>query len=96
MPFVKGKSGNPLGAPRKPEIELIRQAMAEVAIKKKKTLWQHLVEQAYVDNNVLNALAKKFVPDLTKDEGMQNIIRTILVRATPEEMKKYEEEKGIK
>lgn len=84
MPFVKGQTGNPNGRPRAPEIELVRQAIAETEKEKKKSLWKHLVEQAYVDNTVLTALAKKFVPDLTKDEGMQDIVRTFLVRPPSE------------
>ena len=43
--------------------------MAEVEKEKKKSLWKHLVEQAHVDNAVLIALAKKFVPDMTKEVG---------------------------
>lgn len=92
----KGHTNNPNGRPRRPEIELVREAIAETEIEKKKSLWKHLVEQAYVDNSVLTALAKKFVPDLTKDEGMQDIVRTILLRATPEELKKFDEQRGTK
>lgn len=65
----KGEVRNPHGRPRVPEIELIRQAMAEVEVTKKKSLWKHLVEQAYEDNNVLTALSKKFVPDMTHIDG---------------------------
>ena len=84
MGLKKGMTNNRNGRPRVPEVELVRQAIAETEKEKKKSLWKHLVEQAYVDNSVLTALAKKFVPDLTKDEGMQDIVRTFLVRPPSE------------
>ena len=58
-----GVSGNPHGAPRKPEIELVRQAIEETNKERKKSLWKHLIEQCYEDNAVLIAVAKKFMPD---------------------------------
>ena len=63
MVWKKGESGNPKGQPRKPEVELMRQALEETNLEKKKSLWKHLAEQAYEDNTVLIALAKKFLPD---------------------------------
>jgi len=65
MPFKAGEEwkGNSKGRPRKPEIDLVREAIEETAIEKKKTLWKHLIEQCYQDNNVLIAVAKKFMPD---------------------------------
>ena len=58
-----GQSGNPYGRPRKPEVELVRQAIEATEIEQKKSLWKHLIEQCYKDNNVLVAVAKKFLPD---------------------------------
>ena len=67
MPFEKGnKLGQ--GRPRQPEIEKLRQAVAEVEAEQKKSLYQHLVEQAFKDTSVLIALTKKFVPDITKSD----------------------------
>ena len=66
MPFKKGQTSNPHGRPRQPEIEKLRQAVAEVEAEKKVSLYKHLVEQAFKDNAVLTALTKKFVPDITK------------------------------
>ena len=62
-PWKPGQSGNPHGRPRVPEAELLRQAVAETEIEKKKSLWKHLVERAYQDDAVLIALSKKFLPD---------------------------------
>lgn len=66
MPFKKGNNCNPAGRPRQPEIEKLRQAVAEVEAEQKKSLYKHLVEQAFKDSSVLVALTKKFVPDITK------------------------------
>ena len=76
--WKKGETGNPFGSPRKPEIELVRQAIAETEREKKKSLWKLLIEKCYVDNAVLIAVAKKFLPDkisvdveLTEDDAKQ-------------------------
>ena len=61
--WPKGQSGNPHGAPRKPEIELMRQAIVEVCRRKKKSLWVHVMEQFFEDNNVMIAVLKKLLPD---------------------------------
>ena len=63
MPWKPGESGNPKGGIRKPEIELVRQAIDATEKEKKKSLWKHLIEQCYIDNAVLIAVAKKFMPD---------------------------------
>jgi len=79
MVWKKGESGNPKGAVRRPEIELVRQAIAEVEQEKKKSLWKHLIEQAYVDNAVLIAVGKKFIPDKIEDPALREVVRTYLV-----------------
>jgi hypothetical protein len=66
MPFKKGVVSNPNGRPRRPEIEMLRHAAAEVEVEEKKSLYKHAVQQAYKDNSVLIAIIKKFVPDITK------------------------------
>ena len=68
MSFKSGKewNGNRHGRPRVPEAELIRIAIEEVSREKKKSLWKHLAEQCYLDNSVLIALSKKFLPDQIK------------------------------
>ena|SRR3990167_7637773 len=66
--FAPGNNCNPSGRPRKPEIELVRQAIAETEIEKKKGFWKHLIEQCYKDNALLAAVAKKFLPDKIETE----------------------------
>lgn len=65
MAWKKGECGNPHGRPRQPEIELLRIAIETTEKEKGKSLWKHLVEQCFVDNAVLRAVANKFVPDMT-------------------------------
>ena len=77
--WKKGVTGNPLGAPRKPEIEMVRLAIEETAVERKKTLWKHLIEQCYVDSQVLIAVAKKFMPDKIEDETFKNLCKTFLI-----------------
>ena len=80
MPFQKGnKFGNREGRPRQPEIEKLRQAVAEVEQEQKKSLYKHLVEQAFKDSAVLVALTKKFVPDITKADVDVNIPKGITI-----------------
>lgn len=80
--WVKGKSGNPKGAPRRPEIDLIREAIAETEREKKKSLWKHLIEKCYTDENVLIAVAKKFMPDNINLK--EEVKRRIIVRCIEE------------
>ena len=61
--WKKGYTGNPNGRPRVPEIELFRNALAQVEKEKKVSLLFHAVNRAYQDDNVLVALLKKILPD---------------------------------
>lgn len=82
--FGQGQTGNRKGRPKVPEIQLVREALAETEISKKKNLWKHLVERAYKSDVVLIALAKKFLPDKMEDEGFNRLVRTILIRSAVE------------
>jgi len=70
--WKKGQSGNPKGLQKGEARTLLDEAIAAVGIVKKKTLFRHAVEQAYVDNKVLVAILKKVVPDLRHIEGNIN------------------------
>mgnify|MGYP001588647568 CR=1 FL=1 len=65
MPYKPGSEwkGNANGRPRKPEIELFREALSAVEKKNDKSLLQHAVERAYIEDTVLIALLKKILPD---------------------------------
>lgn len=63
MSLPKGRTNNPNGRPKRPEIEQIREAIAAVEKTKKKSLWLHLIERCYESDIVLVAVSKKFVPD---------------------------------
>ena len=80
MPWKKGQSGNPNGAVRKPEIELFRQAIAKVEKEQNKSLLEHAVKKAFESENVLIALMKKILPDLTEDKALREAVRTFLIR----------------
>jgi hypothetical protein len=62
--WQKGQSGNPKGAKKSEARILIQKAIEKVGKERGKSLWQHLIEEAYVDNTVLIAVARKFAPDL--------------------------------
>lgn len=69
MPFVKGKSGNPKGAPRRPEVEQLRQALEKAkSANGDVSFLEHYCFLAYKDKNVAMALANKILPDLSKAE----------------------------
>ena len=64
-------SGNPNGRPLgSGEMGLLREAVSTVEVKKKKTLYTHFAERAYLSDTVLIAIVKKFVPDLKSFESL--------------------------
>jgi hypothetical protein len=89
MPFKKGQVANPNGRPKRPEIEQLRRAIATVEKSKKKKLLVHFVEQAYEDNRTLDALVRKFMPDMkhVELEGGLNPL-TLIVQAIEEHARK--------
>lgn len=76
--WSKGQSGNPGGRPKKPEIEQLREALEKVKKKKGKSMLEHMVERAYINDAVMIALAKKVVPDLSSVSGDFNVRQKIL------------------
>jgi hypothetical protein len=72
MGLSKGcKPNNTHGRPPagKAFVEQLRDAITKVAKKKGRTLMEHAVERAYVDDMVLVALMKKLLPDLSETEN---------------------------
>ncbi len=82
MPFKSGAewNGNRKGQPRKPEVQLFRDALVKVEKEKNTSLLEHAVKRAFVEDNVLIAVMKKMLPDLSQDEGLRDLVRTYLVR----------------
>ena len=78
--WMNGVSGNPHGRPRVAEIDLVRQAIEEVSVRKKKSLWVHLIEQCYVDNGVLIAVARRFLPETIEVGGLADALTVIRAR----------------
>lgn len=66
----KGAVLNPKGRPLLPEVVLLRKAVKAASMAKKKDFYRHVVERAFVNDAVLIALMKKFVPDLKSYQGI--------------------------
>jgi hypothetical protein len=69
-PFEPGKSGNPKGKPAgtKNYITQLEEAIKDYEKKTGKQLFNRLIERAFVNDNVLLNVVKKFVPDKTQTE----------------------------
>jgi len=68
--FKKGDPNiNRLGRPRKPEIEMLREALEKVKVEKGLDFIEHFVRMAYTHKEVAIALAKKLLPDRIEGEG---------------------------
>ena len=70
MPFCKGdpninRNGRPHKTEAKMPIDQLREALDGEGEKQGKTFWAHIAEKVYTDRQVLIAVIKKFVPDIT-------------------------------
>lgn len=61
--WKKGETGNPNGRPRKPEVDLLRNALEKARKGHRIDFLEHFVERAYENDNVAIALARKLIPD---------------------------------
>ncbi len=66
--WVKGVSGNPKGAVKRPEIEELRKALARAKKLQGKAFLDVFIEKAYTDTACMIALAKKFLPDMRAED----------------------------
>jgi len=71
MPFKPGKDwvGNRKGRPTNFDIEKLKNAILEGEKKHGKDIFRHAVDRAFVNDTVLIALIKKFIPDRIYNEG---------------------------
>ena len=91
MPFVKGDSNiNRNGRPVNSEVDKLRAALAKEGEKHGIDFWDKVAEKAFVDNNIMSAVLKKFIPDMTKMEleGALSVLQmpTALVNNKPLEV----------
>lgn len=59
-----GQSGNPSGRPKSKITTALENAIREAEVRNNKSLLEHFVERAYVDDTVLIALMRKILPDV--------------------------------
>lgn len=69
--FQKGTSGNPKGKPKgfKNQVTILEEALEKVQKEKGISFLEHFVRQAYENERIAVALAKKILPDLIRTEG---------------------------
>lgn len=91
MPNLFDQNGKPLNPGGKSQGERKQardfkiefwKAMKEVEGLERKTLMKHTVEQAFKNPDILKAVLNKMLPDLSKDEGIENMVRTFLIRSS--------------
>lgn len=71
--WKKGESGNPNGRPRKPEVELLRDALEKAREGHGKDFLEHFVERAYENDSVAIALARKLISDKVASDQNVNL-----------------------
>ncbi len=72
MPFTRGdRNINRAGRSKNAETDMLRAALYKEGVRRKKDFWQVVANKAFVDNNIMIAVLKKFVPDtrLTQSDG---------------------------
>ena len=61
--FRPGQSGNPVGRPKNPEIQELRDALQKAAKEHDETFIESVVKRAFRDSNLAVAVLRKLLPD---------------------------------
>ena len=69
-PFKKGNKANPDGRPKgsKNYTTILEQAIKDYETRTGRQLFDRLIERAFINDNVLLSVVKKFVPDKSSTE----------------------------
>jgi len=99
-PFKPGESGNPEGKRpgTKNYITQLEEAIKNYEDKTGKQLFNRLIERAFINDNVLLNVVKKFIPDKTQTELISpEPIKFIIERATeqPDDNKENTDNKNL-
>ncbi|MBU2633995.1 MAG: hypothetical protein KJ674_02010, partial [Nanoarchaeota archaeon] len=73
--FVEGISGNIKGKPpgSKNYLTQLEEALKEYETEKGKTLFKRLIERAFINDQVMLSVVKKFIPDKTHTEAEMKV-----------------------
>lgn len=88
MPFVKGDPNiNRKGRPRNAEPELLREALRREGERRGEDFWDKVAHYAFTDKNVMVAVIKKFIPDMTSAEisGYVEFVKMSTVKINDQE-----------
>jgi hypothetical protein len=66
--WKKGQSGNPLGRPKAPEIDVLRRSIKKVEKERNIQYWEEIVKLSLTNPTLAAAIIKKFIPDLSSQE----------------------------
>ena len=92
MAFVKGDPRiNRNGRPKNAEKDMLRQALEEEGKKRGVDFWKKVAEEAFNDKNVMVAVAKKFISDMSSTEHSGEVVvsemPTVQIDGTPLELR---------
>jgi len=96
--FIEGISGNIKGKPpgSKNYLTLLERALKEYETEKGKSLFKRLAERAFISDQVMLSIVKKFIPDLKaleiKDSGQDQLRMIIMSRGYSEKEQDFIDE----